>query len=99
MIKISYDNEYKIIHINGHSDYASYGKDIVCASVSSIVATSVNLALDYDSSLIYIDKDDKVIIENNTNNDNVLKILKNMICMLEELAKQYPKNIKISKGE
>ncbi len=27
------------------------------------------------------------------------KIINNMIMLLEDLAKQYPKNIKISKGE
>ena len=34
------------------------------------------------------------------NHDNItLKLIDNMIILLEELSKQYPKNIKISKGE
>jgi len=45
------------IIITGHAGYDEYGKDIVCASVSSIVITSVNAALKLENnSLEYIDK-------------------------------------------
>ena len=35
-IKIKETGELKGIHIKGHADYDEYGKDIVCASVSTI---------------------------------------------------------------
>ena len=46
MIKV-YREQNKII-IKGHADYDDYGKDIVCASVSSIVITTVNAKLEID---------------------------------------------------
>ena len=99
MIKIIYNSDYTNLKITGHANYAEYGEDIVCASVSSIVETSINLAHEFNSDIKYTDKQDKIEIFNNTNDENVLKVLKNMIEMLKELEKQYPENVKISKGE
>ena len=45
MIKVKVEKDkakYKKITITGHALYDDYGKDIVCASVSSIVITTVN---------------------------------------------------------
>ena len=39
---IKKENIIKQINFYGHTDYDDYGKDIVCASVSSIVTTTVN---------------------------------------------------------
>ena len=98
MIKISIkkDNNFiKEIIINGHANYEVYGKDIVCAAVSSIATTTINdiLALD-DQAINYVSKEGNMTI---TNNDNELanKLLEVMINSFEELANDYPKNIKI----
>ena len=40
MIKVVVNNEN--IKISGHANYADYGNDIVCSSVSSIITTSIN---------------------------------------------------------
>ena len=45
MIKIKVEknnNQYKSILIKGHALYEDFGKDIVCAAVSSIVTTTIN---------------------------------------------------------
>ena len=47
MIKIK-EKDNKII-ISGHASFDEYGKDIVCASVSSIVITSINAILRYNN--------------------------------------------------
>ena len=45
------------ITISGHANYADYGQDIVCASVSSIVGTIVNCIMNIDKdSIIYFNK-------------------------------------------
>ncbi|MBE6161530.1 MAG: ribosomal-processing cysteine protease Prp [Firmicutes bacterium] len=46
-----------IIEITGHANFDDYGKDIVCASVSSIVITTVNGILEINrDSLKYEQK-------------------------------------------
>ena len=98
MIKISIRNN--IITIAGHAGYDDFGKDIVCASASSIVITSINLCLRFDKdSIKYKKKTDKLTIEVLSSDEKVTLTIENMIMMLEELASTYKKNIKIIKEE
>ena len=98
MIKI--DIKKDLIKITGHAGYADAGKDIVCASVSSIVYTSVNGIMNIDQDAIkFSDKKDILEIKI-INKSKVVNILINsMIDLLEDLENQYPENIKIVKGE
>ena len=88
----------KEISIKGHALYDDYGKDIVCASVSSIVTTSVNAILSFNKEAIkYIVKEGLIVI-NVVNNDKTTEtLLTNMCNLLEELKENYPKNIKIER--
>ena len=99
MIKVVYNDNFKNLRITGHAGYADKGKDIVCASASSIILSSINLALEFNKDVKYTDDLNKIEIINNTNDENVTKVFSNMITCLEDLEKQYPDNIKISKGE
>ena len=98
MIKVLI-NKNNIV-ITGHAGYDDYGKDIVCASASSIVITSVNACLRIDNSFLkYQEEKDKVTIDILGNNKECLLIIDNMIKMLEELALTYKKNIEIRRIE
>ena len=97
MIKVEIDK--KKIVVSGHAAYADYGKDIVCASASSIVTVSINAILKVASDSISYEVDKKKLTINILkDNDLTNKLIENMISMLEELAAAYPKNIKIKKG-
>lgn len=96
-VKLNNDGNYiKEITITGHANYDIYGKDIVCASVSATVLTTVNGIMAIDDSIILVSfLKDKVNI-NVKRNDNVSQILlNNMISCLKEIEKEYPKNMKI----
>lgn len=99
MIKVIYNSDFRNLKITGHAGYADKGKDIVCASASSIILTSINLAIEFNKDVKYTDDLNKIEVVNNTNDENVKKVFSNMILSLEELERQYPDNIKISKGE
>lgn len=96
-ITINYkDDHINNITIKGHTGYSDFGKDIVCASISSITITSVNSILKFNDKYInYSEKDGFVSIEILENNNITNTIITNMIDLLKELAIQYPKNIKI----
>ncbi len=88
------------IVVIGHADYADYGKDIVCASASAIVITSINACLRINKeSIKYKEEKDKLTIDIISKDKDILLIIENMMSMLEELAKTYQKNIKIIKEE
>ncbi len=98
MIRIYIKN--KKIEVVGHADYADYGKDIVCASASAIIITSINAALKLNNkSLEYKEETNKLTINILISDDNTKKIIDNMLSLLEDLAKTYKKNVKIIKEE
>ena len=68
----------------------------MCASVSSIVITTINAIIEIDEdSIYYEDLDNKILIEILKEDKIVKKLIDNMVFMLEGLEKDYPKNIKI----
>jgi len=95
-VKISKNNNYIYeLEVKGHSGYDTLGKDIVCASVSTMVITSINNILSLENTISYEESSGKVIIRVIENTDINQKILNNLIRMLDELKNQYPKNIEI----
>ena len=99
MIKVKVEKKqakYKKITITGHALYDDYGKDIVCAAVSSIVTTTVNgiLALDKGSLSYMVSKMGmKIDLKNEDQTTQIL--IKNMISLLKELEGNYPDNIEV----
>lgn len=84
------------IEVSGHANYDDYGKDIVCASVSSIVITTINGIIDIDDeAILYEEEKNKIKIEIKKEDKVTKKLIDNMVFMLESLEKDYPKNIKI----
>lgn len=96
-VKINYkDNFINGFKVTGHANYDDYGKDIVCASVSSIVITSINMALRLDESSVKVtDKSGLIEAKVLKQNEIINKVFVNMIDMLKELENDYSKNIKI----
>ncbi len=98
MIKVKTTNN-KIV-INGHANFASYGKDIVCAAVSSVVTTSVNDMYVVNKDAIKFLDDGKIMtIEIIQDDDLINKLFNNLKELLKELANDYPKNIKVESEE
>ncbi len=94
------DKKVDRIVINGHALYADYGKDIVCASVSSTVISSVNGILKLDSNYLKHNYcDDGLWIEICRHDYVIDTLIDNMIDCLATLATNYPKNIKIKEEE
>ena len=84
------------INILGHADFGTYGKDIVCSSVSSIMITTVNGILRFNNKYIsYKEKENDFQIVINEHNEIVDNLIENMISLFKELEQDYPKNIKI----
>ena len=87
------------IHCNGHANYADYGKDIVCASFSTMVITSINAILEFDKDAIsYTNTNNLDII--NIKKDNITNgLLNNLVNMIYELKENYDKNINIKEED
>lgn len=83
--------------IKGHAMYDDYGKDIVCAAVSSIVTTTVNAVLRINEKALKYDyKQDTLDIDINVHDSIIDSLIENMLDLLTQLQKQYNENIKIN---
>ena len=93
---IKENNKYTKITFKDHANYSEYGKDIVCAAISSTMLCTVNAIYLINEDSINVTKNDNdFTIEVTKYNDITNKLLENMMHCLESLEKQYPKNIKI----
>ena len=97
MIKVKVTKDK--ISLTGHAMYDDYGKDIVCAAVSSVVITTVEGIARIDESSIDIKQDKDLTIIINKHDTITDKLIKTMINLLKEIEKKYPKNIKITNKE
>lgn len=97
MIKISKSDN--VITIKGHANFSDK-EDIVCASVSSIMYTTVNAILRLNSdNLTYIDDGEVVTIEYNKKDHVTEELILNMMSLFKNLETDYKKNIKIESEE
>lgn len=102
MIKITIKEENNVVNkivFHGHAMYDDYGKDIVCAGVSSILTTTVNAILAFDEEAISFDDKQDFILTILKDDKITNTLIQNMISLLEELTESYPKNIQIRKEE
>jgi len=98
MIKIKLlkkNNNIEKIIIKGHAMYDDFGKDIVCAAVSSTVITSINACLSIDDKSLIYDDSLGLVIEIKKDDIITKKIIDNMINNLISLEEAYPKHIQI----
>lgn len=86
-------NNVKKITMNGHANYADYGKDIVCAAASSIAITTINAILEINKDWIDYSLKEELTIIVKEKNEILNKLIENMVNMLKELEKDYQKNI------
>lgn len=94
LVNIKKSNDIiEYVKFSGHANHDDYGKDIVCASASSIYITTVNAILSFDKNAISYNKENEV--KNIKKDDITNKLLNNMVNMLKELEESYKKNIKI----
>ncbi len=80
----------------GHAGFADFGKDIVCASASSIMYTTVNALKRFDSECIDLQINKEGAIVKILKNNSLSKtLIDNMMDLLKDLEGDYPDNIKI----
>ena len=99
MISVVYKKDHSL-EMFGHANHDEHGKDIVCASASSIIITTVNAMIRInDNAIEYKQDENKITIKITDNDDVIIKLFQNGIELLIELSHQYPKNIKIREEE
>ena len=102
MIKVCFkkkNNKVYEIVIKGHAKYDEYGKDIVCAAVSTMAITTINCILCLEDSIDYEENEGLLKIKVLKDTEVVHKLLDNLHQELNEVHDMYPKNIEIRNEE
>ena len=91
------NNQIQSFKIIGHADYAEYGYDIVCSGITTAVFTSLGLIQKYlnKDEYDYQELDGTISLYFNETNQIVNDIIENLVEVLKNIERQYPKNLKI----
>ena len=101
-IEALYEENEFYLTIKGHADYAEYGKDIVCSSVSILAFSLQKYLADHEDELerLCIDGDDGVMVFSCKIDDYHEHDLRQGIMAIvggfEILSKNYEKNVHFS---
>ena len=100
MVKVIYEvenNQYLSLRVSGHAEYNEKGKDLVCASVSSIMFGFMN-ALDALNEDIEIKQLTNEIIILNHSSSNIIQDYFELIMMqLKTIEESYGDFIKVER--
>lgn len=97
-------NDYIVgVVCKGHTGYAEYGKDIVCASISAIVGSAclgITNVLGINATIKRKDNDGylELRLPKKLSDELVVKsqiIFKTMLVSLQDIQKGYPSNINV----
>ncbi len=98
--RIVKETEQACIEVKGHAGYAKYGKDIVCASITTACIITANLIEKLNLSYNVIDlvcDEGYFRLKVNTVDQTLNAIFENLEFTMEDISKQYPKYLKIVK--
>lgn len=99
MISVKYsldNNTYTYLSVKGHADSDEYGKDLICASVSSIMFGLMN-CLDGYKNVSIKEKDNHIEIINASDLDEVNNYLYLTLTQLKTIEESYKEFIKVER--
>lgn len=84
-----------IFEIKGHSNFAPYGKDIVCASISTLVIAMINICNFHNMVESYFVEDGmaKIVLKHRGKNQKQITHLFEE--MFKDISYQYPRNFEV----
>lgn len=82
--------------VSGHAEYAEFGQDIVCASVSSAVMLTANMITEiFSVKADVFAKADAVTIRLSEQSEDGSRILEGLLLHLQEIENDFPDNLKL----
>lgn len=99
MVKATYtiDDNRHTLSVKGHANYAEYGKDIVCAGVSSLVQALMGwLEEHYDrADNVSIDTHGGGLTISAEGDEDIKAVFQLVVVGMEQIADRYPNNVQI----
>lgn len=103
MIKVIYqadDHEFRYLEVSGHAESGEYGKDLICAAVSSIMFGLMNgLDILADDQIVIEQEANRIVIQNDGNSAKASDYLELAMIQLRTIEESYQQYIKIKRKE
>ena len=100
MIKVLYEvreERYVSLDVSGHAEYGEYGKDLICASASSIMFGLMN-ALDALGEDVLIEQEDnRIMIEDHSSSQVVQDYIELVIMQMKTIEASYGDFIRVER--
>jgi len=99
MIKVTFkmeDDHYTYLSVKGHADSDEYGKDLICASVSSIMFGLMN-SLDQIKDVEVKELTNHIEIINESKKDKIDNYLELVLFQLKTIEESYGEFIKVER--
>lgn len=97
MVKITYSSrEPPSLTVEGHANYAEYGKDIVCAAVSALCQTLMNALAAYtdDDISVRASPGDSMILWRGRQSKEAALLTMSFLDGMRDIAETYPDYVK-----
>ncbi len=100
MIKASYeanDDRYLSLEVSGHAEFSEFGKDLICASVSSIMFGFMNALDELHENVEIRQSTNKIAIINKSESDVVQDYFELVMMQLKTIEESYGDFIKVER--
>ena len=100
MIKVIYGmdaNRYTSLQVSGHANADEYGKDLICASVSSIMFGFMNALDSLHEDVDIKQLTNKITITNHSNSNKVQDYFELVMMQLKTIEESYGDFIKVER--
>ena len=100
MIKALYEaseDHYLSLDVSGHAEFGEYGKDLVCASVSSIMFGFMNALDALNEDTVIEQFENRITIENHSGSKEVDNYFELVMMQLKTLEESYGDFIRVER--
>ena len=100
MIKVKYsykNSHYVSLNVKGHAEFSEKGKDLVCASVSSIMFGLMNALDELDKKIEIEELDNEINITNTSKNSKADDYIELAIYQLKTLEQSFKKYVRVER--
>ena len=100
MIKVIYEAEndqYTSLEVSGHANYDDIGKDLICASVSSIVFGFMNALDNLHENVEIKQLTNSITISNHSNSEMIQDYFELVMTQLKTIEASYKDFIKVER--
>ena len=100
MIKAIFEHEdglYRSLDVSGHAEFGEFGKDLVCASVSSIMFGFMNALDELEEDVQISQEENRIIVTDRSNSETVQNYFELVIMQMKTIEASYGNFIKVER--